>query len=628
MQDSSSYVRRYSQVPSSSGIRNSTFADNGLVSGRTSLAPQRTLVPIRPSMDVDGMTMSSSRLATPSMRPSLAPGVRRSSIMNRRMSSASFMGQAASTSSMKDPRPLTDKRYQQECAAYVVNFLLECGYPQPLTPNNRFLPTTKEFASIFKFLYNKLDPKFRFGARYEEDVINCLKSLRYPFTDSISRSRLVAIGTPHSWPAILGMLHWLVCLIQCTEQAVDMAYSVENDTLNDHFVNKVLFDYLVRKYHLFLQASMEEEPEQELKASFEEQNKEINTKIQLLQQENDELLKQKQAAGDLDSTIELLEERFKTMQRDEVKLQSFMSSIQSRMESKTALKKQIQLSLTEKEAQLQELNEKKKSLKSRVDMQSISTAEFQKMMSEQEQLDRNINFIGNKITELRKEVFDKDLLVQSKIDTLEKESQKYSNLAYRIGIIPPTAPRAGNGNFEVILDPETGSINLDLKNYLRPFLNQVRHSITLEFHEEQNKSLKIQEVLDALNDTVAELQDELNTIESRLNSVVKECTMLRESANQEKASLNTESQKLEHDLQQLKLSSHNSMLQLDQRIQTITIEADQLAHSCMEYKNNVYREVAYMLSEIIQFKLYIQDSLEGLEMDYMKEFEELRAKLE
>lgn len=552
----------------------------------------------------------------------LLHSTRRSSV---RVSNASFISQTPNITSIKDPRPLSDRRYQQECATQVVNYLLESGFSQPLGLNNRFMPSTREFAAIFKHLYNKLDPNFRFGARYEEDVTTCLKALNYPFLDSISRSRLVAIGSPHVWPAILGMLHWVVSLIQCTEKAVAMVYTVEQNSLDDHLVDKVLFDYLVRTYHLYLDESPEEsEPEKELKATFNQQNQDLYNQTEALKSTNEELINQIKSAEELDSAIQVLEERYRTMQRDEVKFQSAMSGMKSKMESRTNLMKQLQVNIEEKESQLQLLKEKRDSLKYQVENQDISISEFEKMVSEREQLDRNLNMIGSKISELRKEVFDTDLLIQASIDSLEKKVQKFNSLAYRIGIVPIAAIRSANNDFELEINPEGPNyINLDLKNKVRPFINEVRRSITLEFHEEQNKSLKLQEHVDTVNDLIAELQDELRGIESRLTSVLSECNMLRETASEEKNAFDAESDKLERELQQLKLSSHNSMLQLDQRIQSINIEADQIAHACMEYKNNIYKEVAFVLGEIIHFKLHVQDSLEDLKMDYQKELDDL-----
>ena len=48
--------------------------------------------------------------------------------------------------------------------------------------------------------------------KIEEEFPKTLKSMKYPFT--ISKSAMFSIGSLHSWPALLGALHWLVELIK------------------------------------------------------------------------------------------------------------------------------------------------------------------------------------------------------------------------------------------------------------------------------------------------------------------------------------------------------------------------------------------------------------------------------
>ena len=53
--------------------------------------------------------------------------------------------------------------------------------------------------------------------KIEEEVPKILKSLKYPFT--ISKSAMFSIGSLHSWPPLLGALHWMVELIKVCYQS-------------------------------------------------------------------------------------------------------------------------------------------------------------------------------------------------------------------------------------------------------------------------------------------------------------------------------------------------------------------------------------------------------------------------
>ncbi|KAG9086347.1 kinetochore-associated Ndc80 complex subunit ndc80 [Ceratobasidium sp. 392] len=98
----------------------------------------------------------------------------------------------------------------------ILQYLQQRQYKYPATLRTLQSPTTKEFWGIFIFLINDvIDSNFqwgRAGRKIEDDVILLLRDHRYRAVDSISKSSLTALGTMHTWPAVLAMLHWLVNL--------------------------------------------------------------------------------------------------------------------------------------------------------------------------------------------------------------------------------------------------------------------------------------------------------------------------------------------------------------------------------------------------------------------------------
>ena len=81
----------------------------------------------------------------------------------------------------------------------------------------------------------------------------------------------------------------------------------------------------------------------------------------------------------------------------------------------------------------------------------------------------------------------------------------------------------------------------------------------------------------------------------------------------EASASNAEMEKLERELQQMRITAQNGMLQLEQRSQSLGIEYDQLVHASHAVKEEVYREVVRILEEVIKFKLHIQSGLENLQ---------------
>lgn len=145
-----------------------------------------------------------------SMAPPAASGAghrRPSSVAGgRRPPSVAFGGRRA------DPRPLHDRAFKQACTKDIVSWVLENGYGMPISPQILNNPSSRDFQHIFQFLVRFIDPNFEFRARMEDEIPTLLKRLAYPFT--VSKSALSAVGSPHAWPALLGVLTWILELIK------------------------------------------------------------------------------------------------------------------------------------------------------------------------------------------------------------------------------------------------------------------------------------------------------------------------------------------------------------------------------------------------------------------------------
>ena len=78
------------------------------------------------------------------------------------------------------------------------------------------------------------------------------KQLRYPY--QISKTSLVAVGTPHTWPALLATVMWLIELLSYDEAvAAANAQSLEDpDPEDPNASEKAFFSYLGSAYQLFL----------------------------------------------------------------------------------------------------------------------------------------------------------------------------------------------------------------------------------------------------------------------------------------------------------------------------------------------------------------------------------------
>ena len=116
---------------------------------------------------------------------------------------------ATANQGLKDTRPLRDRAYQLEMKKDIANYMQSLSFD--ITVNTLNSVTGKDFRSIFNILVEQLDPNHPLGqGRLEDDFIPALRALKYPFAGQMDNKWLVTPASPHTWPALLGALHWLV----------------------------------------------------------------------------------------------------------------------------------------------------------------------------------------------------------------------------------------------------------------------------------------------------------------------------------------------------------------------------------------------------------------------------------
>jgi SMC interacting uncharacterized protein involved in chromosome segregation len=92
------------------------------------------------------------------------------------------------------------------------------GYDKlSVTPKTLQSPTSKEFWAVFLCLYRHMDPNYKpeETPKLEEEVPVLLKMIGYPI--AVNKSALQSIGAPHTWPTLLGALHWMAEAIRIDE---------------------------------------------------------------------------------------------------------------------------------------------------------------------------------------------------------------------------------------------------------------------------------------------------------------------------------------------------------------------------------------------------------------------------
>lgn len=290
--------------PTASALRNPRAAVRG-GAGAAGDDRRNSMMPLPPS----------GRRSTLMTNGRLSHSVNRNSATSRLTSVGGGGGGAASASRVKDPRPLNDRAYLQGVARDLVAFIVERGYDgAQMTARTLASASSKEFVSIFTFLLQRLDLSFEFASaggggtggergggggagagagvaaggggarRFEDELPILLKMLGYPYT--MSRSALSAMGSPHTWPALVGVLHWLMNMVRLKEvYTVDELSQRENDVISRR--DAFFLDNTVKAYDAWLSGAEEfEEVDAERTAFFSADSAARAESIEQLTREN------------------------------------------------------------------------------------------------------------------------------------------------------------------------------------------------------------------------------------------------------------------------------------------------------------------------------------------------------
>lgn len=194
-----------------------------------------------------------------------------------------------------DPRPIHDKAFQQQCMKKLLNFLLKNNYEYPVTQKSLSRPSGKDFANIVTFMLRQVDPTFQENTgggkdniqmKLEDEIAMNFKALGYPFP--ISKTALVAAGSPHTWPTLLAALTWLTELLEILQEDIEEdiiigdAKPFESLEELEMTTDKVFFAYLHKAYTAFLQGdeALQEQLENALADRFEKDDGHIEQEIE------------------------------------------------------------------------------------------------------------------------------------------------------------------------------------------------------------------------------------------------------------------------------------------------------------------------------------------------------------
>ncbi|KAF9289013.1 autophagy protein [Mortierella alpina] len=592
----------------SSGLRQSS--SGGL---RTSILNSSVMMSQRPSPMAPLTVDEYGALSSSVMGPPMGVG-------NRFAPRQSMSGSAgprpslSGTVSMKDPRPIKDKAFQRSLVHSIVDYLTQNGYPHTITPKNLMQPTNKDFQDVFKFLYQKLEPRYLFQKKFEDEVPVLMKTMRYPAADTISKTALYTVGAPHSWPSMLALLGWMVDVIKVVAKHKENTKVLRQSNVHnrDRDIDPrldmsqvspegALYNYLTMTYRTWMLTGNLQDPEVEesMGKSFDNRKRHLQEQLRIRSASLENLRRDLDAARAEVPPIIVLERENQVLKNDIEQFKKGIDHAIPRIEEVRKANEESNRTISAKQAKLADLHQAKKELQEIVRTQTMTRADLEGKLAECSRLRRREEGLKQQLLDIKKQKDELEKRFQSAENEAEQRVKEFNALALKVGLIPASAKYAHGQDLELRLDVDgarTGEklYNVDTKAKAEKVISALRNQFTMEVNKIGNELAALQEELDRLDEQIEDDNTELRDKEHQLNMLTKKYQDEKENARAEA---------LSHQMR--KETREQEMQSMDQEITQSITEAERL-----DQENEMLERQAALNREVTNRR--IKDVLEHL----------------
>uniref|UniRef100_A0A4W3GX44 Kinetochore protein NDC80 n=1 Tax=Callorhinchus milii TaxID=7868 RepID=A0A4W3GX44_CALMI len=465
-------------------------------------------------------------------RPGSGNCERRISFFGRRSSTIGSHGAFGGPEKIKDPRPLHDKSFVQQCLRQLCEFLGEIGYPQPVSMKSLQSPSTKDFLRIFSFMNSTIDPSYQLpDSKFEEEIPRIFKDLGYPFP--LSKSSMYTVGAPHTWPQIVGALIWLMDQIKLLsvadpdkilfgdEKDWDQIERVTEDGVHH---NRLFINYTEKCYINFMMGIDNYDDNLDhlslLKQRFgvdEAQFEAVSAENRSLAQELERLEIEKENEPD---RVQALKKTKASLQADLQKYKNYLVEMEAHKAFHEQRANAVREELESAALELKAINEENNILQQKCDVQDISASDVERINRERNELLQTISSLSKILEDVEKRMWNEEINVAKVKEVLEAGLLKYHTLARKLKLIPTTAENAGGHDFEIRLDFDAGQRNISQNaKPIKPNLMLLVRQVNEEINKMKNKKMNVEEGIEQVQSMIAERANDLKLLNEQIRKV-------------------------------------------------------------------------------------------------------------
>ncbi|ORY87406.1 HEC/Ndc80p family-domain-containing protein [Leucosporidium creatinivorum] len=580
-----------------------------------------------------------SSMQQSSNQPYAPPSERRSSTYRRSTLNApattSTPGALASTltSFEKDPRNSRSLETRKRYAADIVQFLSARNYLPGADEKTLMTPTGSQFIAMFKFIIGVYDPAISFevkGKTFNDLVVPILKSVGYPFANSITKSHLQAAGSQQSWPNMLAMLHWLVQSIENSEQAFISSTELQMPAFDlaheqgQEVVNHAWLDYISSIYPKFLVKDLnEDDTADELDVFFtrlETSRREQRARVAELEEEGSALQKEWDSLNATPDPIIALQDSLKKIDNDKIKFNTFTKACTDRRESSKAqlaaaqrAKEELQKERLAKQSQLEQL-------KKLVAAQGMTPIEIQHMTTERSTLQKQTADINKKSTLVLQRSYALEIDLQKQLNSASNVCTVYEAKATALGLLPGPTEGYEHVDFSQEINGAIDNPVPDCTTSVKPAIAALRNRTRMEVSRLNGEDVVMEEKITRVNEAIAELKEIVEGNEAELDQAERDNGDLKETVATEFATMNAELERLQSQVNHLQHTMGHTLAVAEWRYDQRVLEKMQAIEETTELRRVNSAALETALDSLFTYKEHIVEQtckLDQLAEEYL-----------
>lgn len=479
-----------------------------------------------------------------------------------------------------------------------------------LTGRTLTSPTQKEFTSLFKWLYNRIDPAYKFQKSLDAEIPPLLKQLRYPFEKSITKSQITAVGG-NNWHTFLGLLHWLMELAVMMDayQSSKFDYACVEAGL-DVAGDRIIFDFLSDAYKAWLSVdedAADEDAERAVQvhvdrmaARFKEVNRDLLADVDMLEAEKKHLQEQIEELERGAETGQKLDSKLKYIKGDIVTYEEWSAKVEQKIKRSGEKVSLIEEELKKLEEDIATAETERSEHQTALSRAGITIKDLDHMTNEMNRLEKAKSLLVSRVEEVRTRLNDQEIDASKKLDELERLVALYNQQAYTLALIPASAQNARGAEYELRLKIESNTpdftssqnqepemrllkdasngflphqlLNLDLKGVIRSNILALRREIRDRRNKAMDEDLKNRNLLDKVNEAIDDKQAEVEALQHRIRTADDEHEKTKETLATQKMNLDVEVEKMEKELARMRQGAVDSVQMMEQKEMNVNIE--------------------------------------------------------